>query len=153
MNQSNLKLLVPSAHLLNYTPALGTILKNSPVPSIMTGPTISSLLRRAAVNQNTGIITYPSGKTTHGLKTSYLQLLKTAEHNAKSILAINKFKEKSIVLIHLDDLFDSITLFWSVILAGGVPCISTPFTNISAQREKHIKHLHTLLDDPICITR
>jgi acyl-CoA synthetase (AMP-forming)/AMP-acid ligase II/thioesterase domain-containing protein len=121
---------------------------------MMAAPNITDLLRRAAAStNNTGIITYPSGKTTDGLKTSYNQLLVQAEHNAKSISAISGFKKKSIVLLHLDDLFDSITLFWSVIFAEGVPCISTPFTNIPAQREKHMRHLHSLLDDPICITR
>jgi acyl-CoA synthetase (AMP-forming)/AMP-acid ligase II/thioesterase domain-containing protein len=120
----------------------------------MATPNITILLRRvAASNNNTGIITYPLGKTADGLKTSYSQLLEQAERNAKSISSINGFKKKSIVLLHLDDLFDSITLFWSVILAGGVPCISTPFTNIPAQREKHIRHLHSLLENPICITR
>ena len=104
-------------------------------------------------SNNNGIITYPPGQTTNGFKTSYSQLLEQAERNAKSISAIHGFKEKSIVLLHLDDLFDSITLFWSVILARGVPCISTPFTNIPAQRGKHIRHLHSLLGNPICITR
>ena len=120
----------------------------------MEGPNIADLLRRAAqCDNNTGIITYPSGKTTHGLKTSYSQLLEQAEHNAKAISTFSGFKPKSIVLLHLDDHFDNVTLFWSIILAGGIPCMSTPFTNIPAQREKHIRHLCSLLDHPICITR
>lgn len=117
-------------------------------------PNISSLLERAANhNDYSGIITYPPGKTTDGLKTSYSQLQAQAQYNAKGILAITGFRPKSVVLIHLDDHFDSITLFWSVILAGGVPCVSTPFTNLPAERVKHLTHLHNLLDNPICITR
>ena len=115
---------------------------------------VASLLRRAAQADNkTGIITYPSGKSDSGFKTSYSELLLQAEQNAKIISKIDGFKQKSIVLLHLNDHFDSINLFWAIILAGGVPCISTPFTNIPAQREKHIKHLHSLLENPICITR
>ncbi|KIM96172.1 hypothetical protein OIDMADRAFT_132717 [Oidiodendron maius Zn] len=120
----------------------------------MEAPNISSLLRLAGKhNNNTGIITYPSGETTNPFKTSYSQILEQAEHNANAISAIRGFQQKSIVLLHLDDHFDHIILFWSVVLAGGIPCISTPFTNIPAQRQKHIQHLHGLLEDPICITR
>ncbi|KAB5518662.1 putative non-ribosomal peptide synthase-like protein [Coniochaeta sp. 2T2.1] len=120
----------------------------------MTLINIATLLKRAArFNDNAGIITYPSGQTTEGLKTSYAELLEQAEQNAQVISAIPGFTPKSIVLIHLDDHFDNINLFWAVVLAGGIPCVSTPFTNIPAQRESHIRHLASLLDSPICITR
>jgi len=40
-----------------------------------------------------------------------------------------------------------------VLYARCIPTLSTPFTNNPSQRNKHIKHLHTLLGDPICLTR
>lgn len=139
-----------------------------PVPPALTGhldrwndlgvtleaPNIGSLLKRAAQSAgDRGIITYPSGNPETGLKTTYDQLLLQAELNIKALLAIPGFGLRSIVVLHLDDHLDNITLFWSVILAGGIPCMSTPFTNIPAQREKHIQHLCNLLNNPIWITR
>lgn len=43
--------------------------------------------------------------------------------------------------------------FWSVLLAGGLPVLSSPFSNVQDDRHKHIRALSTLLESPICFTR
>lgn len=116
--------------------------------------TLTALLKRVANYQNNiGVIAYPSGMTTNGSRLSYTQLLSQAEHSAKAITALPGFQPTAIVLVHLDDHLDNMTIFWSVVIAGGVPCMSTPFAKIPEQRVKHIQHLRDLLHDPICITR
>lgn len=115
---------------------------------------LESLVRVAAGKSgNRSIIAYPLGNTTKGRELSYHELLLVAERNAHLISQIQGFKSKTIVLLHLSDHLDNIIWLWSVVLAGGVPAMSTPFTNLPAQRKKHIEHLHHLFDRPICITR
>lgn len=115
---------------------------------------LEHLLRVAAERSNNrSIIAYPLGNTTKGRELSYQKLLLVAEHNAHLISLIQGFKPKSIILLHLSDHLDNIIWLWSVVLAGGIPAMSTPFTNLPAQRKKHIEHLHHLFNAPICITR
>ncbi|KAF2464781.1 uncharacterized protein BDR25DRAFT_156114, partial [Lindgomyces ingoldianus] len=57
------------------------------------------------------------------------------------------------VLLHFDDHWDVILWFWSVVFAGRLPVLSSPFSNIEEDRHKHIQNLSTLLESPICFTR
>lgn len=58
----------------------------------------------------------------------------------------------SITLIHFDTQLDNIVWFWASILAGCVPCLSTPLVKSSEGRVSHFNHLKQLLLDPIVIT-
>ena len=42
--------------------------------------------------------------------------------------------------------------FWAIIAAGGIPCMSTPFSKDGTQRRKHIEFLLELLASPLIIT-
>ena len=57
------------------------------------------------------------------------------------------------MLLHLQGHWDTILWFWSVVLAGGVPTLSSPFSNVEEHRRQHIFALSSLLQSPICITR
>lgn len=61
-------------------------------------------------------------------------------------------KPGSIVLLHINNHLDNLEWFWAVVFAGYMPALSTPFVNNIEQRLKHIDHLHTILDDPVCFT-
>ncbi|KAL2050996.1 hypothetical protein ABVK25_008742 [Lepraria finkii] len=100
-----------------------------------------------------GLVGYPLGNTDVGRKLTYGQLRSQAEHNAQLLCRIDGFTEGSVILVHLSDHLDAIVWFWSVLYAGCIPAMSTPFSNNPRQRDKHILHLYTLLKDPICITR
>jgi hypothetical protein len=56
-------------------------------------------------------------------------------------------------LLHFNNHLDNETWFWSVICASFIPALSTLFTSNLAQRQKHILHLHTALENPLCLTR
>ena len=62
------------------------------------------------------------------------------------------FKKSPIVLLRFGDHLDNIVWFWSVVYADCTPVMSTPFTDNIEQRQKHIQHLHSLLEDSLCIT-
>lgn len=94
------------------------------------------------------IIVHPSGR-----EINYRQLKSEAEHNSLLLASIDDFKKGSVVLIHFDDHLNNIIWFWSVLLADCIPAMSTPFSNNPVQRGKHLRHLHDLLIDPICLTR
>lgn len=114
---------------------------------------LMSLLKLAASSDNVhGITMYPLGATSSE-KTSYSDLQLQAEKNAFLLSHVPSFKQESVVLLHFTDHLDNIVWFWAVVLAGGIPAMSTPFTNIPSQRQKHLEHLYNLLDHPVCITR
>jgi acyl-CoA synthetase (AMP-forming)/AMP-acid ligase II len=100
-----------------------------------------------------GLIAYPLGNTETSRTMTYRDLRETAIHNSLVLRAIEGFSQGSVILLHFNEHLDNITWFWSVLYAGCIPALSTPFTNNASQRDKHIKHLHTLLGDPMCLTR
>ncbi|TGO46852.1 hypothetical protein BCON_0304g00010 [Botryotinia convoluta] len=114
---------------------------------------IISILRLCAGrNDGHGIVTYPLGSR-NSVKTLYKDLEFQVIHNARLLSHIPNFRPRSIVLLHFTDHLDNIVWFWSVIAAGGIPALSTPFSNVETQRLKHIAHLYNLLKAPLCITR
>ncbi|KAM0151517.1 hypothetical protein ACHAQE_005817 [Botrytis cinerea] len=114
---------------------------------------IISILRLCASRDDgRGIVTYPLGSR-NSVKTLYKDLEFQVIHNARLLSRISNFRPRSIFLLHFTDHLDNIVWFWSVIAAGGIPALSTPFSNVETQRLKHIAHLHNLLKAPLCITR
>jgi acyl-CoA synthetase (AMP-forming)/AMP-acid ligase II/thioesterase domain-containing protein len=115
--------------------------------------TLQALLEHAADSQpRNGIIAYPLGNTEFGKTLNYTRLRSQAQFNAQLLSGIPGFSRGSVILVHFNDHLDNIIWFWSVLYAGCVPAMSTPFTHSPAHREKHILHLHKLLCDPLCIT-
>ena len=113
------------------------------------------LLEEAARHPaESGITFYAPGNATEVSKRlTYHDLLRSARENALLIRQIPHITPKTKFLLHFDNNLDGIELFWSIIVAGFVPAISTPFTNDTEQRRKHLSHLQTLLDQPVIITR
>lgn len=99
------------------------------------------------------IIAYPLGNTDTGQKIKYSELRAQARTNALLLGSIHGFRKGRVILLHFKDHLDNIIWFWSALYAECVPVMSTPFTNNLEQRGKHIRHLHTLLRDPLCLTR
>lgn len=99
-----------------------------------------------------GLVAYPPGSVDNWSKLRYGDLRTLAQSNASSIRLLKGFVEGSVILLHFVSNLDSIVWFWSVLYAGCVPAMSTPFSHNPRQRQNHLNHLHTLLKDPLCIT-
>ena len=112
------------------------------------------LLESAAASPAaTGLIIYSPGNTsTPGRRITYSSLLDLAKSNARLLNQDNRLKPGSPVLLHFASHWDNFEWFWAVVVAGHVPVISTPLTNDSEQRKKHLTHLKTLLKDPLILT-
>ena len=120
----------------------------------MAAQNLKDLLQQAEdIHDPSGITAYPLGDTEVGRKLTYGELRSQAEHNAQLLCRLDGFTEGSVVLLHFSDHLDAIVWFWSVLYAGCVPAMSIPLSNNPKQKDKHILHLYTLLNDPICITR
>lgn len=112
------------------------------------------LLEAVADSQNAcGIVAYPLGNIQTGSHRKYYDLQRQAQYNGHLLSQINGFAKGSVILIHFSDHFDNIVWFWSVLYARCIPALSTPFAKSFNQRVRHIMHLHTLLREPICMTR
>ena len=114
---------------------------------------MKALLGRAAGSHvDRGILAYPLNNNTDPKRLTYTELHNVAHHNSRIMAKLEGFSKGSIVLIHLNQHLDNIVWFWSVIYAGCIPAMSTPFAHNPEHRNKHILHLRQLLDDPVCLT-
>ncbi|KAJ8062108.1 hypothetical protein OCU04_008669 [Sclerotinia nivalis] len=102
---------------------------------------------------NSRLLFYPLGNVSEPLEISYRSLQIEAKQNACAIRCLEGFKEGRPVLIHVDNHWDAIIWFWSVLYANGLPVLSSPFSNIEEHRQRHIQGLSELLGSPICIAR
>ena len=120
----------------------------------MTFSNLFGLLEEAARHQAHGGITFytPGNIVEVAKRLTYKDLLQSAREKALLIRQIPRITSKTIFLLHLDNQFDGIEFFWSIVMAGFVPAISTPFVNDIEQRKKHIGHLQNLLENPVIIT-
>ncbi|KAK4455244.1 hypothetical protein QBC34DRAFT_460052 [Podospora aff. communis PSN243] len=116
---------------------------------------LKDLLRCAADSASSrGLSFYASGNSNLPWKqVTYAELHDEAAAKSATIQRIENFKEGTPVLLHLQDHWDTILWFWSVVLAGGLPVLSSPFSNFEEHRRQHIQGLSSLLQSPICITR
>nr|P9WES4.1 RecName: Full=Nonribosomal peptide synthetase acyN; AltName: Full=Polyporic acid synthetase acyN [Ascocoryne sarcoides]UQS21311.1 AcyN [synthetic construct] len=121
----------------------------------MVARNLYELLEHAALDpQDNKISVYNPGNVDQvGKSLTYADLLNTAKTNALLLPQVKGIRPDSVILLHFDNHFDAIVWFWSVIAAGYVPAISTPFTNDPEGRKKHLIHLKTLLKDPVIITQ
>ena len=120
----------------------------------MAAQNLKDLLQNAEDNHDPcGITAYPLDNTEVGRKLTFGELRSQADQNAQLLCRLDGFTEGSVILVHFSDHLDAIVWFWSVLYAGCISAMSIPFSNNPKQKEKHILHLYTLLNDPICITR
>jgi len=82
----------------------------------------------------------------------YAYLFHQAQSSTTLVHRIKGITADSVVLLHLNSHLDVIKWFWTVVVAGYLPVISTPFVNDLEQRKTHILHLQTLLHNPVIIT-
>ena len=128
------------------------------LPSVADRPIddVKSILDTAAERYSAGcIIAYPKDDVTDlasGRRLSYKELRDQAQSNAALLSQALNFKKSRLVLLHFGNHLDNIIWFWSVVYADCTPVMSTPFTNNIEQRQKHVQHLHSLLENSPCIT-
>ena len=116
--------------------------------------TLQDLLGQAASREgHHGIINYPLGNVQTPAMMTYVELQRCAVKNARLLSQLEGLKKGSIILLHLKDHAESIVWFWSVVMVGCIPAMSTPFSNDPKQRQRHISHLAVLLRDPLCLTK
>ena len=117
---------------------------------------VKSILKTAAEKHGSRcVIAYPTGDVTDiaGIqRLSYEELHARAQSNATLLRQMLDFEKGRLVLLHFRDHLDGIIWLWSVVYADCTPVMSTSFTDDIEQRQKHIQHLHGLLNDPLCIT-
>ncbi|RAK81888.1 acetyl-CoA synthetase-like protein [Aspergillus fijiensis CBS 313.89] len=117
-----------------------------------------SVLRDAAhSHSDRGIVSYPDGvcDSEKATRITYRELHRHASTNSTKIRQRNGYAPGQIVLLHLgpNNHLDTIIWFWSLIYANCIPVMSTPFPQDQGLRLKHLHHLQTLLQDPVCLTR
>ncbi|KAF2215891.1 hypothetical protein CERZMDRAFT_35326 [Cercospora zeae-maydis SCOH1-5] len=116
--------------------------------------TLFDLLRQSVEDgTDTGIIAYPLHNTVDARCVTYRELLEECGKRASLLRRQRGFMEGGIVLLHFNDHLDNIVWFWTVLLAGCIPALSSPLPNDRDQRRQHLDHLHKLFDSPICLTR
>lgn len=120
---------------------------------------LSQLLQRAAEHASqSGIRVYQPGA--HGsaienvsIHLTYSQLLQKARINSQAIRRrLAGSKEDAVVVLQFNNQYDNIVWFWSVVLAGYVPCVSVPLNNYLRQRKAYLLHLDTLFSHPLILT-
>jgi acyl-CoA synthetase (AMP-forming)/AMP-acid ligase II/thioesterase domain-containing protein len=119
---------------------------------------IIDALKHTAAHTTEGIVSYSpagAGEAPVARTVSYRELLDTAETNAGKLQKLSAIKPGSVVLVHFDDALETIVWYWSVLLAGGIPAVTSPamFSQNEADRQKHLSHLYKTFDGPLCLTR
>lgn len=116
--------------------------------------TLFDLLRQSAESGiDAGIVAYPLHNTIEARRITYSQLFSECRRRASLLARQRGFTRGGIILLHFNDHLDNIIWFWSVLLAGCTPALSSPLPNDLDQRRQHLDHLNKLFDAPICLTR
>ncbi|KAI2618114.1 acetyl-CoA synthetase-like protein [Hypoxylon sp. NC1633] len=122
--------------------------------TMATQKTFQEVLKERAQSDRAGhMLFYPLGNIRSPMKITYTSLYEEAKRISRTIQSVKQFQVGRPVLLHFEDHWDVILWFWSVLIAGGLPVLSPPFSNIDDDRHKHIRALSTLLESPICFTR
>ncbi|KAK7917916.1 hypothetical protein PG985_009790 [Apiospora marii] len=124
-------------------------------PKVNTGECLQAVLERAAKSDRPGrLLLYPLGSSTGSPReVTYTSLYEQAKGISQAVRVPAKLRPGRPVLLHFDDHWDTILWFWVVLLAGGLPVLSPPFSNVPEDRRKHVKALSALLESPSCLTR
>ncbi|KAI9036326.1 non-ribosomal peptide synthetase [Aspergillus affinis] len=120
----------------------------------MTVQTLNQLLSNAASSStNREVVTYPSGSIDkEAQRLTYGDLYTLVIGNGNLLRNLNVCSDGSIVLLHFENHLDNIIWLWSVIHAGCVPAMSTGFPKSTDSCKRHLCHLNSLLDNPVCLT-
>jgi acyl-CoA synthetase (AMP-forming)/AMP-acid ligase II/thioesterase domain-containing protein len=114
---------------------------------------LQDMLTHRAGTGNSRLLFYHLGNISKPSEISYQSLEIQAKQNSSVIRSLRDFKVGQPVIIHVDNHWDAILWFWSVLYANGLPVLTSPFSNIEQHRQKHIQSLSELLESPICIVR
>ncbi|KAH8746390.1 hypothetical protein F5883DRAFT_438045 [Diaporthe sp. PMI_573] len=120
-------------------------------------------LRFAAKHTVEGIVVYPPNRAsspTFSHHVEYRELLELAVDRAKRLSKKLQSLERPasqqlVVILHFDNVLDTIEWYWAVLLCGGVPAITSPsmLSHEDEDRKRHLAHLKTIFGNPICFTR
>ncbi len=83
---------------------------------------------------------------------SYRTLLRNVRAESPIIQSLMAMHKTEIVLIYTDNDLDGIHWFWTVVCAGGIPCICPKLQENLLQRTKQIMNLKETLDNPLILT-
>lgn len=111
-----------------------------------------SLLERAAQGPaENGVLLYQTGK---GAAPHFLSYKEVLYHAQQESIRLRKMRclDNVVVLIYFPHHLSNILEFWSIIAAGGIPCICPPLPKDPHQRRKMLTHLQELLKNPPIIT-
>lgn len=86
------------------------------------------------------------------MEISYKRLLRQVKEEAPVIEGVMEMLNTSIILIYTDNDLDAIHWFWTVVCAGGIPCLCTKLPEDPNQRSAQIDNLKVTLNDPIILT-
>ncbi len=115
---------------------------------------LQDILKKRAESEASGnLIIYSPDDLSSPQRVSYSTLYRLAKQNSIIIRSLGGFRERQPILIHLLDQWDTIVWFWAVLLADGLPVLSSPLSNVDEHRHKYLSGLSELLGSPICITR
>jgi acyl-CoA synthetase (AMP-forming)/AMP-acid ligase II/thioesterase domain-containing protein len=137
--------------------SLRTADMNTPAAKLEPRPNMRNLslqdvLGASAASNKGSIICYSPGTISAPTQSSYQELCSQSSHYSQIVRSLPGFDEGQPVLLHLDEHWDTLVWFWAILLAKGLPVLSSPLSAIEDQRHKHLKGLSTLLQEPICIT-
>ncbi|KAK1624473.1 hypothetical protein BDP81DRAFT_330119 [Colletotrichum phormii] len=129
-----------------------------PTESVNPDRNLVTLLQYVATSSSQSIIAYQAGHAPEDsvpTAVSYSDLLYMAHANAQLLQRLCPLPEKNaeerrVVLLCLDNILDSIVWFWSAVIAGILPAISTA-SILEPDRSDYLSHLRILLKDPLCI--
>ncbi|KAF9891432.1 hypothetical protein FE257_004288 [Aspergillus nanangensis] len=113
---------------------------------------LSQLLAKASTTKG-GLTFYIDGNGDPQVhRESYAGLQDDAKEKAYLLSTIPGISSTSIILLHFDTQRETIQWFWAVTILGLLPAISTSFVHDTTRRQKHLIHLHKLLEKPVILT-
>ncbi|KAF9886273.1 hypothetical protein FE257_011886 [Aspergillus nanangensis] len=121
----------------------------NPIPACNLMKLLKNVVEKAP---SRGITVHGPGNMESPIRLSYRDIHEATIRNAGSLGSIPGFQRGSIVLLHLDNHVDNIIWLWSLLYAGCIPVMSTPFPHDERLRRAHLLHLKSLLHNPICLT-
>ncbi|KAL9629574.1 MAG: hypothetical protein Q9164_006823 [Protoblastenia rupestris] len=146
----------PHRNPLNKT--LSTLVPPIPVEIAQEPSNLIEILEKAA--KSSAVCTFYSqangNSGQHAKTTTYAELYSLAKAKAPMVTALATMHERAsgppIVLLHFDSIEENIVWFWATVIAGLSPAISTPLPTNVDQRQKHLAHIASLLEQPIVLT-
>lgn len=118
----------------------------------MSTKNLYGLLQRAAQDPaENGTLLYDISKKAVPHFFSYKEMLYHAQQESVRLQKMRNLT-KMIVLIYLPSHLSNILEFWSIVAAGGIPCICPPLPKDPIQRRKMLTYLQELLGNPLVIT-